>query len=229
MDREVVTASGTRVAFAEDGIESGRPMVLLHGLGESRADWDGVLGRLGQSHRTIAFDLRGHGRSDWPDSYSVALMSHDVEHALDALPVSDAVVVGHSLGGMVAFDLTARRPDLVHALVVEDVAPPQAQPPRPEPVRPDVELPFDWDVVVAIRAETDAGDAGLWAALENIHVPTLIIAGGPDSTMDQGRLLDAARRLPHGTLKTLEAGHHIQRARPDAYCDLLLDWLDVTD
>lgn len=222
----VTTAAGVRIVGTESGVGVGRPLVLLHALGEQGGDWDGIVReRFDRRFRTIALDLRGHGRSDWPGDYSVDLMSRDVAEVLDLRGVADAVVVGHSLGGAVGFDLAVRRPDLVAALVAEDVAPPEGGAPRPAPAKPAEDLPFDWDVVVSIRAEVDAGAPGLWDALPELRAPTLIVAGGPSSTVDQERLADAARRLPSGTVRTLESGHYVHRARPQEFTDLVLDWL----
>ena len=229
-DSSVTTASGVRIACSELGVEGGPLVVMLHALGERGSDWDGtVRDRFAQSCRTLTLDLRGHGASDWPGEYSVALMSGDVEQVLDGLGVTGVVMVGHSLGGAVAFDLVERRPDLVRALVAEDVAPTGPRAPRPVPARPEAALPFDWDVVVAIRAEADRGDPRLLDALADIRTPTLIVAGGPQSTVDQGLLEQAASRLPHGTLRTVASGHYVHREQPEAFCDVVLEWLAELD
>jgi hypothetical protein len=72
-------------------------MILLHALGERGG---GALERFSETHRAIT--IRGHGRSDWPGEYSVSLMSDDVGAVLDGLGMRDVVLVGHSLGGVVA-------------------------------------------------------------------------------------------------------------------------------
>jgi 3-oxoadipate enol-lactonase len=124
------------------------------------------------THRAITIDLRGHGRSDWPGEYSVSLMPDDVGAVLDGLGLRDVARVGHSLGGEVAFDVAARRPDLVSVLVDEDFATPQPQPARVMPTRPDSELPFVWDALVAIRTEMDDPGLRLWdEPFGRVHAP----------------------------------------------------------
>ena len=225
-DSHLETRQSVRIAESDTGSPDARPMVLLHALGEQGSDWDGVvLDRFAERYRTITLDLRGHGASDWPGDYGFRLMADDVEDVLDQMAVSGVVLVGHSLGGAVAYEVAVRRPDLVRVLVVEDAAPPQGQPARPVPDRPDADLPFDWDVVLAIRAEVDRGDPQLWEDVAAIRVPTLIVAGGGDSTVDQGQLAEVARRVGDGTIRTLPVGHYVHRERPDEFCDVVLGWL----
>ena len=62
------------------------PVVLLHALAEDSATWDAVCLELtGAGRESIAIDLRGHGKSDWPGSYSFELIVNDVIGVLDGL------------------------------------------------------------------------------------------------------------------------------------------------
>ena len=65
-----VQAGDIRLAYAVTGEPGAPPMVLLHALGERGADWAPVAGRFAERFRVFAFDLRGHGDSDWPGEYS---------------------------------------------------------------------------------------------------------------------------------------------------------------
>lgn len=104
---------GVRIRYVEQGV--GEPLVLLHGLGGSIETWTstGILQKLAQDHRVIAFDLRGHGKSGKPHdpaSYGRE-MGIDVVRLLDHLGISRAHVAGYSLGGMLLSQLITLYPD----------------------------------------------------------------------------------------------------------------------
>jgi pimeloyl-ACP methyl ester carboxylesterase len=172
----------------------------------------------------VAFDLRGHGDSSRTSEYSHRLMAEDVCAALDALGLARVVLVGHSLGGAVAYQVAAARPDLVGLLVTEDVCPPYPRN-RPVPDRPDTELPFDWAVVPAIIREVNAGSEEAWAELDSITAPTLLVAGGESSTIAQERLAEVAERIPDCTLVTIPAGHFVHGNAPEEFTETVLGWL----
>lgn len=225
VSRMRVPVPGTELAYDESGDLDAPPAVLLHALGEAAEDWADLAPRLAPDHRVLALDLRGHGDSGRPGEYSSALMADDVVAALDALGVRGALLIGHSLGGVVAFRIAAARPDLVSLLVVEDVCPPYDRE-RPLPQRPEgVELPFDWDVIPAIAAESGITDQPAWDALADIEAPTLLIGGGPTSHVPAERLEEVVARIPDCTLVTLDGGHHVHRAEPERFAGTVLGWL----
>lgn len=105
------------------GPENGDGLVLLHGLGLSTHIWDDVVPLLPSTCRILALDMRGHGASDVPPGpYTMGGLIHDVERVLDLYELSGAVVVGHSVGGMIAQGLAVKRLDLVRALVLSNTA-----------------------------------------------------------------------------------------------------------
>ena len=148
-DDRVIEAAGVRLAYRVWGSPGAPPLVLLHGLGEGAADWDGVAPAFARHWRVYAPDLRGHGSSDRPGDYSVELMAADALGFLDALQLDRVDLIGHSMGGLVGFLLAGDHPDRVGRLILEDVA---ALRPRERgaPERPEGELPFDWEMVLAI-------------------------------------------------------------------------------
>ena len=76
-----------------------------------------------RGHRVVAVDLRGHGRSDKPQQgYTMQLFADDLAWICQRIGVEKPVVVGHSMGGIVAFDLAARYPDMTSAVVMLDAA-----------------------------------------------------------------------------------------------------------
>jgi pimeloyl-ACP methyl ester carboxylesterase len=98
------------------------PVLALHGLAGNVREWD-RMARAFDDLRVLAVDLRGHGSSDWADSYGVDAYVHDVEDVVERVHSGPVVVVGHSLGGIVGMSLGARRPDLVERLVMVDIGP----------------------------------------------------------------------------------------------------------
>lgn len=103
---------------------SGPPLLLLHGLGSSGKDWDYVVPQLAKRYRVIVPDARGHGRSDKPaGTYGVPLFARDIAALCDRLGVSGLHVAGVSMGGMLAFELAVKRPDLVRSLVIINSGP----------------------------------------------------------------------------------------------------------
>jgi pimeloyl-ACP methyl ester carboxylesterase len=71
----------------------------------------------------VAVDLRGHGRSDKPhQDYTIQVFADDLASTCERLELAKPVVVGHSMGSIVSFDLAARYPDLPSAVVMLDAA-----------------------------------------------------------------------------------------------------------
>ena len=74
-------------------------------------------------HRVVAVDLRGHGASDKPrERYTMQGFADDVAFVCKAISLANAIVVGHSMGGMIAFDFASRHPEFTTALVMVDGA-----------------------------------------------------------------------------------------------------------
>lgn len=118
MRHRVQTTDGVDLAVEELG-GTGPPILLLHGL-MGRADtWRPVARWLGAHGRLLGLDARGHGRSGTRGPWTVRRMAADAAEVL--APHGPGVVVGHSMGGLHGIALAAARPDLVRALVVEDM------------------------------------------------------------------------------------------------------------
>jgi 3-oxoadipate enol-lactonase len=228
---EWVDLPGVRIAFRRSGfvgterVADDVPVVLLHALAEDSSTWDDLRTELTSIGRAaIAIDLRGHGQSSWPGTYTFALMVDDVIGLVNALGIASFDLIGHSLGGHLALCLAGCYPDRVRRIIIEDAPPP------PElfvidvdaPTRPAVPTAFDWGVV-ALRQLIRTPDLEWWDRLSKVGSPALIIGGGASSQVDQGRLRLVAYTLANGRFVTIEAGHLIHRAEPRRFAELVLE------
>jgi pimeloyl-ACP methyl ester carboxylesterase len=104
---------------------TGRPELLfVPGWCCDHTAFQPQLDHFAQVHSVTGLDLRGIGRSDCPeDGYSIPQLADDVAAFCAAVGIEKPVVVGHSLGGMIAVDLGARYPSLPSALVLVDPGP----------------------------------------------------------------------------------------------------------
>lgn len=116
----VKTTAGS-IHWAESGTGGGAPVLFSNSLGTDFRIWDRVLSRLPEGLRAIRYDKRGHGLSDCNGRfYNMSDHIADAAAVMDAAGAKDAVVVGLSIGGMIAQGLAAKRPDLVRGVVLCD-------------------------------------------------------------------------------------------------------------
>lgn len=118
---------GERVAYLDEGPcldvpaseGPGEVILLLHGMGGSSQTWRSVIGPLSRHHRVVAPDLLGHGDSAKPRSdYSLGAFAVLLRDFLDELGITEATIVGHSLGGGIAMQFIYQHPDYGKRLVL---------------------------------------------------------------------------------------------------------------
>ena len=94
-------------------------LLLIMGLGANTTSWEMQIPAFSREYRTVAFDNRGSGRSDKPQSpYTIPQMADDAAALLDHLGISSAHVFGMSMGGMIAQEMALRHPQRVGVLVL---------------------------------------------------------------------------------------------------------------
>jgi pimeloyl-ACP methyl ester carboxylesterase len=115
-----VTANGARFHLAEHGPSDGPLVLLLHGFPEFWWSWRHQLEAMGNAGlRVVAPDLRGYGGSDKPPrGYDAYTLSSDVAGMIRALGASDAHVIGHDWGGLLAWAVATLHPSVVRTLGV---------------------------------------------------------------------------------------------------------------
>ena len=115
-----VRPSGRRFSLLEAG--AGEPLVMLHGLGGTKASFLPTVAALSDRYRTIAVDLPGFGNSPMPEEISISFYAHILDDLLDALGIESAVVVGNSMGGFIGAELAINHPARVERLVLGSAA-----------------------------------------------------------------------------------------------------------
>jgi esterase len=116
---------GMRFHYVEWGDHAGRPILFLHGGGQTCRTWDVVCHELSREYRCIAVDQRGHGDSEWSyeSDYRVEAYAADVAALVDALNLAPLVIVGMSLGGIAGLHYALERPKTLAGFVAVDVGP----------------------------------------------------------------------------------------------------------
>ena len=109
----------------------GPTVVLVHGLGSQAEHWLPVARNLGRDHRVVFVDLPGHGLAEMPRELSLEQAAFALDRAIREQGDEPVVLVGHSVGGLVAAAEALRAPGRVRALVlVETALRPQLAPPE---------------------------------------------------------------------------------------------------
>ncbi|MFE9580035.1 alpha/beta fold hydrolase [Nocardia sp. NPDC006044] len=117
--RTTFTIDGRNLSYLDFG-GTGRTVLALHGHMSDAESFSGLAERLAPGSRLIALDQRGHGFSDRAADYSRAGYIADIAALLDHLQLESVVLLGHSLGGINAYQFAARHPERVEAFIDAD-------------------------------------------------------------------------------------------------------------
>ena len=119
---QIADLGDVQLHYRTDGPADGPPVVFANSLATDLRLWDPLLPLLPAGLRIIRYDKRGHGLSSLPrPPYSMGALVKDAERLLDHLQVRNAVMVGLSIGGMIAQGLAVKRLDMVRALVLSSL------------------------------------------------------------------------------------------------------------
>jgi pimeloyl-ACP methyl ester carboxylesterase len=112
---------GVVLAYDDTGGGSRTPLVFLHGLSSARSTWARFVPAFATEHRVLTLDHRGHGESGHaPGTYTLDHYGPDAVEFCGRVVGEPAVLIGHSLGGVIAHTVAWSRPDLVRGVVLED-------------------------------------------------------------------------------------------------------------
>jgi pimeloyl-ACP methyl ester carboxylesterase len=244
-----------------DGVEihyeihgSGPPLLLTHGYSSTSQMWQGQIEPLSKHHKLVLWDMRGHGRSDYPDdpsAYSETLTVEDMAALLDEVGAESAIVGGLSLGGYMSLAFCRAHPERVRALLIVDTGPGFKKDDAREawnrrahdtadrfereglavlkslsPERSHVTHRDASGLARAARGMLTQRDARVIESLPGIRVPALIVVGADDAPFLAASDYMAAK-IP-GARKVVipAAGHAVNIDQPQAFIDAVLPFLD---
>ena len=120
-----VTVNGLRIHFLDWGTEEKPPLIMLHGIGRVARTFDHIAPHFAPNYHVMAVDMRGHGDSDWDPkgAYLVEDYTKDIEGLAAQLHLRNITIWGNSTGGRVAQVFAGLHPELMAAVIAEDVGP----------------------------------------------------------------------------------------------------------
>lgn len=220
VSRGSVDLSAGEFSYLEAG--EGPPLLFLHALGRSAADWLHVIEGLQGDWRCVALDQRGHGRSVYTTEYRFGLLEKDFREFVDTLHLAEFSLIAHSMGGVVGLLFAERTPERVQSLVLEDTTAPMERHEYPTvPTEPPEPVDYDWRARRQIFEELNSPNPAWWDSLPLVNARTLLIAG----TQGDRDLEETAERLPDVRMVTIEAGHWIHECEPKRFLEVVKGFL----
>ena len=246
-----IDRNGVKIHYEVYG--DGPALILTHGYSSTSAMWEGQIEALSKHHKLVLWDMRGHGKSDYPadpDAYSEALTIGDIAVLLDQIGARRAIVGGLSLGGYMSLAFYRTHPERVAALLIIDTGPgfkkDEARTAWNKRAHETAER-FERDglsvlkslsrerssvthrdargLALAARGMLTQRDASVMEVLPEIAVPSLIVVGADDTPFLAASDYMAAK-IP-GAKKVVipSAGHAVNIDQPQAFIDAVLPFL----
>jgi pimeloyl-ACP methyl ester carboxylesterase len=116
--KKAVLPSGVVSPYLDPNPAGSTPVILLHGITDSCASYKAILAHLPTTVRPIAVTQRGHGDANIPETYAIADFAADLANFMDVLDLERAVLVGHSMGSLIAQQFAIHHPERVISLVL---------------------------------------------------------------------------------------------------------------
>ncbi|MFD5633328.1 alpha/beta fold hydrolase [Streptomyces sp. NPDC127077] len=237
---------GATLTYDDEGPRDGDgvPLVFIHGWTANRHRWDHQMDHFAQKRRVVRLDLRGHGESEGSGRRTVAELAGDVLAVLDHLELDRFVLVGHSMGGMIAQTLTLAHPERVERLVlVNSISRMTYSRGRGLLMAVSTKVPFKLFVAANIQRAFAPGyprekireyisasadtprevvmtcygamrSFDVLDRLGEIRTPTLLIHGFHDIQLPVSQMLRMAKAYPDAVVRIVDAGHELPVEKP---------------
>jgi pimeloyl-ACP methyl ester carboxylesterase len=247
--------NGLNIYFEVHG--KGPFLLLTHGFSATCDMWRGQIAALSKNHTLVIWDMRGHGRSDYPENqtaYSEALTVADMDALLDRVGADHAIVGGLSLGGYMSLAYYLAHPDRVSALLIIDTGPGfkkdearkawnkralylaslyeeegLAALKSASRERATAKHRSAEGLVLAARGMLTQRDARIIKSLPAIKVPSLIVVGADDRPFLAAADYMASRIPGASKVVIPAAGHAVNIDQPEAFIEAVQTFLDTID
>lgn len=248
------TAAGLYYFAHGEDLRDRPPMLLLHGAGGSHLSWPPQIRRL-TGQRIFALDLPGHGKSEGAGRQDITEYAKAVVEFMEALRLSNVVLVGFSMGSAIAMSLALGNRQRVRALgligsgvKLRVAASTLENASNPSTFLPTVETVIDnsyssnvdprmKELAVQQMAETRQSvlygdflacdEFDVMERVSNIHAPTLLICGSLDRMTPPNRSEYLREQIEGAQLHIVEgAGHMVMIEQPDKVARLLAEFVD---
>ena len=251
-----------RYQFQHDGLTLsyldaggiGKPLIALHAHWMAATTYASLAAALAPAWRVIALDQRGHGYSDHSATYTRQDYLGDLEALYAHLKITEAVLLGNSLGGVNAFQFAAQYPDRAKAIIIEDIGAviesdlsfvlpwgglatsrdvlAQRIGPRFLPYLEDSfrEVPGGWTLafdpadMVVSQRHINGDHWEDWLASD---CPALLIRGRDSRVTVAAHMEEMAERRAHSSLVTLDGGHIVHFDNPDGFATTVRVFLEA--
>lgn len=239
-----------RLSYLDYG-GSGPVLLVLHGHLNEATFVEPLAPTLQDRYRIIALDQRGHGESGHPDSYVHDRYVDDSAALLDHLELDQVAVLGHSLGGVVAFRLAAQQPERISTMIISDIGAVVSDDiefitawPRRTATRDELiaalgdfgpahaysmrhyddgwGLPFEADQLAGSQRELNGDHWSDWCATDH---PTLLLRGENSPVLTAEMAAEMVARRPGTTLVELPTGHSVHFDDPSGYAKVIAEFL----
>jgi pimeloyl-ACP methyl ester carboxylesterase len=204
-----VVTNGVELFLTDEG--AGPPVILLHGFTGSSDNWKLIFPNGVDGHRTLAFDLRGHGRStNAPGTFTFRECARDVLGVLDHLKIDRVKAIGMSLGAKTLLHMATMEPSRLEAMVLVSATPrfPEQARVAMRAMADDANTKEPFKAMVLAMANGQAGMDFDAATLGTITARTLIVHGDRDPLYPVELALEMNRAIPQSQLWVVPNGGH---------------------
>jgi 3-oxoadipate enol-lactonase len=236
---------GAALTYDDEGPrDGGVPLVFVHGWTANRHRWDHQVAHFSGKRRVVRLDLRGHGESSGAGVKTVEELARDLLALLDHLGIERCVLVGHSMGGMIAQTVALSHPERVERMIlVNSIGRMTYSRGRGLLMAASTLVPYKLFVATNIQRAFAPGYPRdeirayvkssadtprevvmtLYGAMRafdvldrvgEIQAPTLMIHGYHDIQLPVRQMLRMAKAYPDATVRILDAGHELPVEKP---------------